>query len=113
MIIVICPHPVKRVFKVFYLFLLDFGIEKKLLNTPLFVDIIVHIFPASGQATAGGVFMSPKELLYIDDALGHEQFLIAQCGEAESALDDPQLKQCVRQLQNAHQQIFNRLMALI
>lgn len=29
--------------------------------------------------------MSPKELLYLDDALGHEQFLIAQCGEAESA----------------------------
>lgn len=26
--------------------------------------------------------MSPKELLYLDDALGHEQFLIAQCGEA-------------------------------
>lgn len=57
--------------------------------------------------------MSPKELLYLDDALGHEQFLIAQCSEAESALSDPQLKQCVRQLQNAHQQIFNRLMALI
>ena len=57
--------------------------------------------------------MSPKELLYLDDALGHEQFLIAQCGEAESSLNDPQLKQCVRQLQNAHQQIFNRLMALV
>ena len=28
--------------------------------------------------------MSPKELLYLDDALGHEQFLIAQCGEAET-----------------------------
>ena len=38
-------------------FLLDFGIEKKLLNTPLFVDIIVHIFPASGQTTAGGVLL--------------------------------------------------------
>lgn len=32
--------------------------------------------------------MSPKELLYIDDALGHEQFLIAQCQEAEAALSD-------------------------
>ena len=57
MIIVTCPHPVKRVFKAFYLFLLDFGIEKKLLNTPLFVDIIVHIFPAFGQTTAGGVLL--------------------------------------------------------
>ena len=50
--------------------------------------------------------MSPKELLYIDDALGHEQFLIAQCQEAEAALSDPKLKQRVRQLQSAHQQIF-------
>lgn len=57
--------------------------------------------------------MSPKELLYIDDALGHEQFLIAQCQEAEAALSDPQLKQRVRQLQNSHQQLFNRLMALV
>ena len=36
-----------------------------------------------------------------------------RCGEAESALSDPQLKQCVRQLQNAHRQIFNQLMALV
>lgn len=57
MIIVICPHPVKTVFKVFYLFLLDFWIEKKLLNMPLLVDIIVHIFPAFGQTTAGGVLL--------------------------------------------------------
>lgn len=33
--------------------------------------------------------MSPKELLYLDDALGHEQFLIAQCGEAESRAERP------------------------
>ena len=57
--------------------------------------------------------MSPKELLYLDDALGHEQFLITLGGEAESARSDPQLKQCVRQLQNAHRQIFNQLMALV
>ena len=57
--------------------------------------------------------MSPKELLYLDDGLGHLQFLIAHCGEAESDLSDPQLKQCVRQLQNAHRQIFNQLMALV
>ena len=57
--------------------------------------------------------MSPKELLYLDDALGHEQFLIAQCGEAEAALSDPLLKHCVKRLQNAHRQIFNQLMALV
>ena len=57
--------------------------------------------------------MSPKELLYIEDALGHEQFLMAQCQDAENALTDPQLKACVRQLHGAHQQLFNNLMNLV
>ena len=57
MIIVTCLHPVKTVFKVFFLFLLDFGIEKKLLNTPLLVDIIVLILPSNAQTTAGGVML--------------------------------------------------------
>lgn len=51
------PASCQDSFKIFYLFLLDFGIEKKLLNMPLFVDIIVHIFPAFGQTTAGGVLL--------------------------------------------------------
>ena len=57
--------------------------------------------------------MSPKELLYIEDALGHEQFLMAQCQDAENALTDPQLKACVRQLHSAHQPLFNNLMNLV
>ena len=57
--------------------------------------------------------MSPKELLYIEDALGHEQFLMAQCQDAERALNDPQLKACARQLHNAHKQLFNHLMGLV
>ena len=73
-----------------------------------------RIFPTPPAKLPPEVFfMSPKELLYIDDALGHEQFLIAQCQEAEAALSDPKLKQRVRQLQSAHQQLFNRLMALV
>ena len=35
--------------------------------------------------------MSPKELNYIEDALGHEQFLKTQCQEAAQNLQDPQL----------------------
>ena len=42
--------------------------------------------------------MSPKELLYLEDALGHEQFLKTQCQQAAQALQNPQLKQCVSQL---------------
>lgn len=36
--------------------------------------------------------MSPKELNYIEDALGHEQFLMNQCQEAIQNLQDPALK---------------------
>ena len=57
--------------------------------------------------------MSPKELLYIEDALGHEQFLMAQCQDAERALTDLQLKACAHQLHNAHKQLFNHLMGLV
>lgn len=57
--------------------------------------------------------MSPKELLYIDDALGHEKFLISQCQQAANALQDPQLRSFAKQLQNSHQQLFNRLYQLV
>ena len=57
--------------------------------------------------------MSPKELLYIDDALGHEKFLISQCQQAIGALQDPQLKSLVSQLQNHHQQLFSKLYQLV
>lgn len=57
--------------------------------------------------------MSPKELLYIEDALGHEQFLIKQCREAASALQDPVLKNCVQRMQKAHQDLFNQFYQLV
>ena len=57
--------------------------------------------------------MSPKELSYIEDALGHEQFCITQCQEASQNLQDPQLKQCAQSMQQKHQQIFNNLYNLV
>ena len=36
--------------------------------------------------------MSPKELNYIDDALGHEKFLKTQCQDAIKNLQDGELK---------------------
>jgi len=57
--------------------------------------------------------MSPKELLYIDDALGHEQFLITQCREAAGALQDPVLKSCVQRMQKAHQDLFTQFYQLV
>ncbi|MCI8577192.1 MAG: hypothetical protein HFG64_06705 [Lachnospiraceae bacterium] len=51
--------------------------------------------------------MSPKELSYIDDALGHEKFLKTQCQEAAKNLQDAELKNFVEQISTKHQQIFD------
>ena len=43
--------------------------------------------------------MSPKELLYIEDALGHAQIMVKQCEDAAAKLTDPALKAQAQQLQ--------------
>ncbi len=57
--------------------------------------------------------MSPKEVLYIEDALGHEQFAIAQCQEAVSTLQDPALKQQAQQMVERHNQLFKQFYQLV
>lgn len=57
--------------------------------------------------------MSPKELLYIEDALGHEQFLKKQCQEAIQNLQDGELKNCVQSMATKHQQIFDSFYGLV
>lgn len=57
--------------------------------------------------------MSPKELLYIEDALGHTQFLISQCRNAAAQLTDPALRQQAQQLAASSQKIFTDFYNLI
>ena len=57
--------------------------------------------------------MSPKELLYIEDALGHAQYLTTQCQTAASQLQDPTLRSQVEQLANSNQALFNRFYNLV
>lgn len=57
--------------------------------------------------------MSPKELTYIEDALGHEKFLKTQCQEAVKNLQDLELKSCVEQFSKQHQQIFDSFYNLV
>ena len=57
--------------------------------------------------------MSPKELLYIEDALGHEQFLQTQCQQAAQSLQNAELKNYVNQLANQHAQLFQKLYGLV
>ena len=57
--------------------------------------------------------MSPKELDYIEDALGHEKFLKTQCQEAIQNLQDPALKNQVQQMEQKHLQIFDNFYNLV
>lgn len=53
--------------------------------------------------------MSPKELLYIEDALNHEQFLKKQCSDCANQLQDASLKNFVNDLTKKHDQIFKEI----
>lgn len=57
--------------------------------------------------------MSPKELICLEDALGHEEFLRTQCEQASQALMDPELKNYVKQLANTHKQLFQKFYGLV
>ncbi len=57
--------------------------------------------------------MSPKELIYIEYALGHEKFLKTQCQEAAQNLQDPELKACAQEILQKHQQIFDSFYNLV
>jgi len=57
--------------------------------------------------------MSPKELLYVEDALGHEKFLRTQCQQAVANLTDPDLKNFVQQMLQKHQELFTQFYNLV
>lgn len=57
--------------------------------------------------------MSPKELLYIEDALGHAQYLSTQCRTAAQQLTDTALQEQARQLAESNQALFNRFYNLV
>lgn len=57
--------------------------------------------------------MSPKELLYIEDALGHTQYLMTQCRNAADQLTDPVLRQQAQELVNGNQKLFTQFYNLV
>lgn len=52
--------------------------------------------------------MSPKELLYIEDALGHIQFLRQKCDQYRSQVTDGQLKELLGRIENEQCSLFNQ-----
>ena len=57
--------------------------------------------------------MTDKELLYVEDALGHEQYFKTQCCEVSKQLQDGELKNFVQQLQQQHQSMFQSFYNLL
>ena len=57
--------------------------------------------------------MSPKELLYVEDALGHEKQMKTCCCDFASQLQDGELKTFVEQLSAQHQQTFTQFYNLL
>ncbi len=57
--------------------------------------------------------MTDKELMYVDDALSHAQFLKTQCDETAAKLNDQELRSFVAGLSSKHQQIFGSFYNLL
>lgn len=57
--------------------------------------------------------MSPKELLYIEDALGHEQQMKSACQDFSSQIRDEGLRQFVEELSGRHQKTFGQFYSLL
>ena len=57
--------------------------------------------------------MTGKELLYIEDALGHEQYFQSQCQQTAQQLQDPELKALADELAQTHKQIFSEFYGLL
>ena len=57
--------------------------------------------------------MTTKELLYVEDALGHAQYFQTKCSETANQIQDAELKGFVEQMAKKHQQIFQNFYNLL
>ncbi len=57
--------------------------------------------------------MTSKELLYIEDVLGHEKYFKTKCAEAAASITDAELKACVEQMVQKHENIFQNFYNLL
>ncbi len=57
--------------------------------------------------------MTAKELLYIEDALGHEKYFQTKCNEVVNQIQDQELKNSVEEMTQKHQQIFQDFYSLL
>lgn len=57
--------------------------------------------------------MTSKELLYVEDALGHESFMKCCSKKTSEQLKDVNLANYVKELEQKHTEIFNKFLNLL
>lgn len=57
--------------------------------------------------------MTSKELLYIEDALGHENFMKSCALKTSNNLKDPTLSAYIGELSKEHTELFNKFLNLL
>jgi len=57
--------------------------------------------------------MTSKELLYVEDALGHENFMKTCACKTANQLNDPTLSAYMRQLEQTHTDLANKFLNLL
>jgi len=57
--------------------------------------------------------MTSKELLYVEDALGHEKFMKSCSQKTSSQLTDPKLSAYIAELETKHTDLLNKLKNLL
>lgn len=57
--------------------------------------------------------MSPKELLYLEDALSHQMQLKTSCNDFANQIQDAELKSFLQDLSTKHQESFSRFLGVL
>jgi hypothetical protein len=57
--------------------------------------------------------MTNKELLYVEDALGHEKFMKTSCTQTAEKLMDATLSNYIKELESTHTKLYNKFLNLL
>ena len=57
--------------------------------------------------------MSPKELLYVEDTLGHEKQIKCTCKDSATNLEDSELQSFVMKVGESHADAFKKFYGLL
>lgn len=57
--------------------------------------------------------MTSKELLYVEDAIGHEKIMKTCSSQTAKQLSDAKLSAYIAELENTHNELFNKFLNLL